>query len=727
MEAAAGQLKEAEKKLLECVHHSGKNSYLRLASLNGLIDVELQLHNDSKAKSLIKEAGADGEAVSSTAVEHANPDNVPLLEEARKAIFRWADSYAEVGSYDSARTLYRKAQIVEQGLGKTVKAEDSAESRLQKLDERIRGEKHALEHDDGLADTNDPGYQARKERTAEKKKLLEQMREIHLEIARKPSKQLADRALSLLPQLLTTYGVREIEYRGALNAAVQFSFLHGDRAKALSLLNDDMSKFENISDEGIHKADPTTLENANYMITDLAQLSTMYLQIGEYVEAAKPANRAIEIAQRVHSPDMPQLTDCLKAIAVEKEQHTKRTESIPIRQQQIDMLKRLHLTDNYPPYYEAHLELGRTLAFDKKYKEALPHIDYAIARLYANQPDEFILPYALTAKGQLLFDSGDYAGARQALSKARILFDRKGTAAMRFSCYRLLTQCLRQMNLLKEAQEAGKSALAYAQQLTEHRDQGISDCCLELTTLADYLGNNKEALAYVKQTLEHQVKATGEITTTVAGLLNYEATLETRIGHPKEAEKLRLKAIEICRQENSADKTALVSSILQLANFYSSRNQSDKAIPLYREVLVAAEGQTSSDCIHFLRMSRIELAILLRDKAKVEAEKLKNLAIAKLPTTSQVQPIQDCNFFASLGDLCLDMHDYKNAEMVFDMLGKAYEKAETTKAENRRALAAFKEVLLSRKRDLYKVTKREKLAQEMSAQLELLKNASQKR
>ncbi len=172
VDAAAKQYADAEKKLLKCFHNSDKNgnSYTRLAAANQLADLEIEQHNSAKAKLYLREAGAMGEEISRLGNENPASHDIRLLKEAKTAMMRWADSYADVGSFDSAKTLYTEAQAVEQRVGEPTEPGNSAESRLQKLAAIAAGEKQAIEHETGLFAKSDPRYVAREERTADRRK-----------------------------------------------------------------------------------------------------------------------------------------------------------------------------------------------------------------------------------------------------------------------------------------------------------------------------------------------------------------------------------------------------------------------------------------------------------------------------------------------------------------------------------------------------------------------------
>ncbi len=718
VEAAARQFGEAEKKLLQCVQHSDKNSYVKLAALNQLVNVELQLHKDSRAKSLTKEAGADAEAISRALPEHSNSSDERLLQQARIAILRWADSYADVGSFDSARTLYRKAQIIEQRSVAKISPEDSAESRLTKLAEIARGEKTAIEHDDGLSNAKDPRFIARKQRTADRRRLMSEFGLLNDLMVRKPSKEIADKLLAILPRIRTAFGIREGEYRSALSTTVQWSFLYGQRDKALSLLKEDMALFDNITQAGIDRADPTTLENANFMIVDLAQYAGLMLQIANYKLAGDLANRGIKLAAQVHLIDSLPYADCLRVAAGALEHREKRSEALQLRERQIAMLKNLKLTENYPPYYDAHLELGRNLGATGQKEEGLRHLDYAIALLQAKQPNHVVLAYAYTAKAEILRTHGDNAGALRYLESARPIWETKGNHEQKYGCYRVLSKVLRSLHQLEEAHQMGLKSLQYCQKSPPDKQLvELPDCYHELALTEARMGKEDKAIANLKQAIEYQRKVSGENDFVHAGMLNFLATMETNKGNIAEAEKLRLRAVAACRKTKEPERAPLVSTLLQIANFYHNLNQLGKAEKFYRDALREGKVLKDADGIHYLRMARIQLGDVLVKSNRPEAEQLKKEAIAEAATSTNGIPLQDGYFYAALGDLCLNLQDYENGD-------QQYDRAEKIALANKPALRDLEILVLTRKRDLYKVTKREKLAQAVVQRLVRLQKPS---
>jgi tetratricopeptide (TPR) repeat protein len=144
--------------------------------------------------------------------------------------------------------------------------------------------------------------------------------------------------------------------------------------------------------------------------------------------------------------------------------------------------------------------------------------------------------------------------------------------------------------------------------------------------------------------------------------------------------------------------------MLQLANFYENTKQPEKAEKAFRDVLSTAKnlhgGEEMKDqyAIHYLRMCRIQLAQLLRERKPQEANSLKEESIATRASLLTADPNQDCNFLISLGDLCLNLRDYENAEKV---LREAENVANSTKPP----LKDWVTVVSTRKRALYKAAK----------------------
>ena len=66
-------------------------------------------------------------------------------------------------------------------------------------------------------------------------------------------------------------------------------------------------------------ADPTTLENSNFLITDLKQYSKLMMQTNNYEETRKAALRGIKLAEDIQHADSEEFADLLKAAAWERE------------------------------------------------------------------------------------------------------------------------------------------------------------------------------------------------------------------------------------------------------------------------------------------------------------------------------------------------------------------------------------------------------------------------
>ncbi len=126
--------KQAEKQYLETLSAAleSKSAHYHLASINRLTDVEVSLHNPSKAKSYMNQAATLAEKMEN---ENKNfSGNEPLAREKHVAIMRLANWLFEDGNYVSARRLYGKAFNLEEELKIDPKDDSSAANRIKKLD-----------------------------------------------------------------------------------------------------------------------------------------------------------------------------------------------------------------------------------------------------------------------------------------------------------------------------------------------------------------------------------------------------------------------------------------------------------------------------------------------------------------------------------------------------------------------------------------------------------------
>lgn len=706
VDAAAKQFADAETKLQKCLQHADKNRqlFITLSALNQLVDVETELHNDGKAKGYIKEAGSTAETLLNCNPAIFSTADLRLSKEAMKAMTRLADDFAELGRYEAARQLYLGAQKLER-TDLAVPPEDSAEARLQKLDERIKAEKHAIEREDGLSDKTDPKYHARIERTMARRALMEEMKALTNEMRTNPKTETVDKMFPLLNKIRTAFGERESEYRAALDVLIMYASVYGRREQALALLNEDIALYDNIDLKKVMAADPATLENADFLISDLANYSKMMMQIDNYEETRKAALRGIKLADDIRHVDSTELSELLKAAAWEREHRQRLEEAIPLRERQLAMLKGLNLTDNYPTYYESRLELGHSLMLTGRAKEALPHIDYAIERLKVNQPKGVILAYAYTNKAECLRILGELDAARKCMADAQAIWLTKGNAEQIFGGYRVFSKVAREMKRYDEAHEMGLKALKYCLQMPPQRKLvELPDTYLELALVEMERNHTKEAETYGRKALEAHLKAVGKPDFGAAGKLNFIALIATKQGKLAEAEKLRLRAVQYCQNSIEKPRTPLLSTMLQLANFYENTKQPEKAEKAFRDVLSTAKnlhgGEEMKDqyAINYLRMCRIQLAQLLRERKPQEANSLKEESIATRASLLTADPNQDCNFLISLGDLCLNLRDYENAEKV---LREAENVANSTKPP----LKDWVTVVSTRKRALYKAAK----------------------
>ncbi len=102
-------------------------------------------------------------------------------------------------------------------------------------------------------------------------------------------------------------------------------------------------------------------------------------------EAEELADRGLKLAKQTHLGDSPKYAKCLQIVAENRERMKQQELAIDLRKREIAMLKNVKLTDNYVPYFEAQLELGRDFAATGKTEEALQHINYSM-RTPSRQP-----------------------------------------------------------------------------------------------------------------------------------------------------------------------------------------------------------------------------------------------------------------------------------------------------------------------------------------------------
>ncbi len=725
VDAAAKQYADAEKKLLKCLEYANKDTQLsiRLKVLNQLADLESEQHNSTKAKEYMQTAGNLADEYSRSDPSAFTSAEPRLLKEAIKAMIRRADDFAEFGRYDAARSFYLGAREMHRA-DLDLPPEDSPEIRLQKLQDRVRSEKHAIEQEDGLNDSKDPKFAARVGRTAARRALMDQMKVLTLVMMKNPNTETLDRMFPIVEKIRTAYGDRESEYRAALENTVNFGALHGHREKALALLKSDMALYENIDVNRALAADTQSLEDSTFLISDLASYTKLMMHEDNYIETRNAALRGIKLAEDVRHVDSESYANLLKAAAWEREQRTRYEEAISFRQRQIAMLKNLKLTDDYPFYYEGRLELGHDLLMVGRAKDGLPEIEYAISRLKVKQPKDEILAYAYTAKAECLRSLGELQNARQCMIDAQKLWELRGGVEQKFGCYRILSKVSRGLKRFDEAHQAGLKALQNCQKLpTAQRLSALPDAYQELAQIEMERKRYKEAEAYERKALEAQLKVQPEPSFAAAGMLNLIALAATNQGKLAEAEALRLRAVKMCRDSKETPRTPELSTQLQLANFYETTKQSDKAEKSYREFISATEklkkrgGEEMKDqyAIQYLRAARLELAQLLRDKKPLDSKKLKDESLQQAPSLMTADPVQDCNYYLKLGDLCMNLSDFENAE-------KVLQEAEKLAGSTKPPLTDWQIQVLSRKRELYKATKREKLAQGAASELERLKN-----
>ena len=725
VDAATKQYWQAEQKLRQCLDHADKQTHqkwIALSALNQLTDLEKQRHNDARAKAYMNEASRIAETVCNSNQAKLLQAEPRLLKEAIKALLIAGDEFSEMGRYDAAKRLYCEAKKLERAdLG--IRPEDCAQSRLQRLDQHIDRERHAIEREDGLKDDSDPKYLARLKRTEARRKLMREMKRLTNQMNKEPKPELVDEMLPLVESIRTAFGERETEYRAALTNCVAFASTHGRSEKALELLNRDIALYDDIDRNKLLSADTTMLENANFLISDLAQYTNLMRLKNNFEETRKAALRGIELAEEIRQRDSQELAALLMAAAWEREQRNRFEEAIPFRKRQIAMLARIGLNDDYPDYYEARLRLGQDLLATERAAEALPELQYAIERFQAKHIHGEGLAYAYTLKSECLCKQSKYAEAHKCIIDAQKIWEAAGNDEQKFDCCRAFSKVSRALGRYDEAYKMNIKALQYADRIpAKKRRSELPQVYNEITHLEIERHHFKEAELFGRKALEAQLKISEKSGFGNAAMLNTIALAVAKQGNFAEAERLHLRAIQYCKESKETPRTPELSSLLQLANLYDSTNQKEKAEKAYRNVLKLAQSLRGPEemkdqyAIHFVRMCRIQLANLLKNKNPADAEKLKNETLTSMVSLRTADPAMECNFLTALADLCMNLQDHQNAEKI---LNEDQNVANSTNPP-------LKDWLIQtyiRKRDLYAAMKKEDSMREAAVHLARLKNS----
>lgn len=666
--------KQAEKQYLETLSAAleSKSAHYHLASINRLTDVEVSLHNPSKAKSYMNQAATLAEKMEN---ENKNfSGNEPLAREKHVAIMRLANWLFEDGNYVSARRLYGKAFNLEEELKIDPKDDSSAANRIKKLDAL-----ESFEHSQVSSQLGKNGYSTAlrgpeaAHRAMERSQVIKDMQVKLVEFDKKGGTALAHQIMELLAKTRKNYGSRENEYRVWLKNVVSNLLKKGEFALLIPVLEADMKNFSNYSEASVDAAVPEAVENATFLTEDLIMLAEIKLYQNQWKEMLEICERAEQIAAKVVRKSSPLEYEMLLMLVTAQENNDQRVKALPKRKRQLEWFKKQQ--DNPLAYSEYLFSYGLDLAAAGRLDEAEAIGDeaYKIKRGIKGEShfESFVISYA-----ELLIRLNKPDKARTVLLEALPYLQRSNTPSQLLSCYLHLST----VSIEKHPAEA----LEYNKRLQEialkHSDLEVkylmAQSILSCASLEIQFGKYTGALHTLDRGLEWEYKHGHELSAFTAGMWNGKANVYQHLRDWKQEKECRTKAIDICRRFNPPQPGPRSSTLFQAASQYQVHREFLEAERYLREAIEITEGKDEKPLkgMNLLCKSSLAICLFNSNKSPTQAANMKKEILPVYKKAFSGDQNSDITLCLALCELCVLLKDKPNARAAINQAELLYSK-----------------------------------------------------
>ena len=682
-EEAAGELILAEQYYLACAASSleTKSTYYQLAAVNRLTELEKKLNNLPKSKIYMNQAATIAENNISNSKSESESENDTsannknlLAQECHLAVMRLADWLYEDGNFVSARKLYEKAAQLEKTFQFDSTSETSADARIKIVDSQAKSESDnietRLEMNRYSKTLRGPAAAKRSEERHRKADLLAKTIR---DYRNKGDKALADKAVSLLFQLCSTYGPREDEYRRHFTDVAQTLSLRENFDLLTPLLEQDMKEFASYSQADLDAAVPEAVENATFYTQDMILMADMKFRQKQYPEMLELCQKAEKLAPKVIREKSQLEMEYLNTMALALEFNGFKTKALPFRRRQVELFKKSHdnpmAYSDFLHYYQLDLTDAGMMAEAEKVAEEILSIKKKLK--HENHIVPPFMTYALTLIKQDKFEK-----ARTILLEALPHCQKYKDKEALLNCYVLLYQvCAR--NHPDEAIKYTRSAQDLVRKQGDFGQKQVMAQTIFARAVAEsQLGKDKEALQDLDSAIVWQTTHGNELTAHTAAMLNLKAQILGRTGDWEEEKNCRARAIEICRRLEPPQPGPHASTLIQAAFQYEKHHDFGEAEKHFRDAIGVLKNSKSPEQKETLLNSKAALAGCLKraNKNPDEVLSLKSEILPVYKSHFTNVPDSDLSLCLVIAELCAQMQDRNNLKLVMQETESIYAK-----------------------------------------------------
>ncbi len=407
---------------------------------------------------------------------------------------------------------------------------------------------------------------------------------------------------------------------------------HPEYAKSLRELSSlyldkgEYSTAESLYKQALEIARNTLGEKNPEYVSILNDLCLCYFRTGKYSKAEPLCKQSFEIARKILGEDHQQYAKSLNNLGSLYYYTFEDSKAEPLLKQAVEIRHKI-LGENHPEYGASLNNLALLFRDTGRYSEAEPLYKQAL-EIARNTLGENDLEYAIKLNNlSLLYrDMGEYSKAEPLLKQAveirhKILGENHPEY---FDSIHNLCSLYLGMRLLTKAKPLYKLALEIALKIFGKNHPKYAIILNELGLVYYYAFDDLKARSLYKQALKIKRKI-GENDSYYANILNNLALLFRDTGRYSEAEPLYKQALEIKRKigENNLDYAL---SLTNLGFYYSDIGEYSKAEPLLKQAVEIARKILRADhpeYVHFLyemgmlylKTNRPQLALPLLGKA----------------------------------------------------------------------------------------------------------------
>ncbi len=410
----------------------------------------------------------------------------------------------------------------------------------------------------------------------------------------------------------------------------------------------------------LHEADTPTWEQCEHLLphvllclhraeqasvslppASLAYKTACYLlRRGQYVEAERLYQRALQIREQALGPKHPEVATSLGGLAILFQIQGKYTQAEPLYRRALQIREQA-LGSEHPSVAAMLNNLAILSRNQGKYTEAEPPLQRALQiEEHSHGPEHPRTANVLANLAELYWEQGRYTEAEPLLWRALQIKERTlgpDSPEVAEPLY-LLANLFRKQGRYTEAEPLCRRALQIGEQTVGSEHSEVAEILTGLANLLREQGLYAEAEPLYQRALQIGEQTLGSEHLRVTLILTDLAECSRMQGRDREAEHLYRSVLQIQERVLGAEHPKVADPLHGLANIYRDRNSYAEAEPLYRRALLLQEQKLGRDHPDFAATLH-SLALLRQKQGKLNEA----CALAQRALTIRAQVLGDAH------------------------------------------------------------------------------------